>query len=155
MPVLLSDLLDEKQVALHLGARTEENALHEIISLLHANGQIVDPEKFLTAVMTRERANSTVAEHGVAFPHARTDLVQQIVLGIGCSKAGIPFGKAGAIVRLLFVIAVPQQLIQDYLVCVGTIARLVNDDVIRAALLEAETAEQFVGQLRRGSLLLE
>ena len=86
MAVVLADLLDEKQIALNLRAHTQEEALREIVVLLHANEQISDPEKFLAALMTREAASSTVAEHGVAFPHARTDLVKKIVLGIGSAK---------------------------------------------------------------------
>jgi mannitol/fructose-specific phosphotransferase system IIA component (Ntr-type) len=155
MAVRLSDLLDEKQIALELAARTKEDALREIIALLHANRQLADPERFLAAVMTRERASSTAAEYGVAFPHARTDLVKQIILGIGRSSEGLRFGKSGELVHLIFVIGVPQQMIQDYLVCVGTLARLVKDDVIRATLLQAKTPEEFLEQLRSASLLLE
>jgi mannitol/fructose-specific phosphotransferase system IIA component (Ntr-type) len=155
MAVLLSDLLEEKQIALELAARTKEDALHEIIELLHANGRVADPEKFLAAVMTRERASSTVAEHGVAFPHARTDLVQEITLGIGRSSGGAAFRKSGELVHLIFVIGVPQKMIQDYLVCVGTLARLVKDDAIRAVLLVAKTPKEFLEQLRSASLLVE
>ena len=46
-------------------------------------------------------------------------------------------------------------MIQDYLVCVGTLARLAKDDSIRAALLEAKTKAEFIEQLRSASLLLE
>jgi hypothetical protein len=38
-------------------------------------------------------------------------------------------------------------LINDYLICVGTLARLVKDDVARATLLHAKTPRQFLGAL--------
>jgi mannitol/fructose-specific phosphotransferase system IIA component (Ntr-type) len=155
MAVLLSDLLEEKQIALELAARTKEDALREIIALLHANGRIADSEKFFAAVMTRERASSTVAEHGVAFPHARTDLVREITLGIGRSSDGVAFAKSDELVHLIFVIGVPQQMIQDYLVCVGTLARVVKDEAIRAVLRDAKTPKEFLEQLRSASLLVE
>ena len=155
MAVVLADLLDEKQIALDLRSRSLNGALREIVDLLEANGRITDAEKFRAAVLERERTSSTVAEHGIAFPHARTDLVQKIVLGIGRSKNGVRFPMAKDLVHLIFVIGVPQQMIQDYLVCVGALARLTRDASIRAALLEAKTAEEFVEQLRSASLLLE
>jgi PTS system fructose-specific IIC component len=155
MAVVLADFLDEKQIALNLRAHTQEEALREIVDLLQANGRIADSEKFRAAVLERERTSSTVAEHGIAFPHARTDLVLEIVLGIGRSRNGVRFPMAQSLVHLIFVIGVPQQMIQDYLVCVGALARLTRDSSVRAALLEAKTAEEFVEQLRSASLLLE
>jgi len=146
MAIALADLLDEKNVALQLRARKQANALREIIQLLAANGKIDHPEKFLGTVLAREQASPSAVERSVAFPHARTDLVDRIVLGIGRSRAGIPFGK-GQRARLIFVIGVPQRLINDYLICVGTLARLLKDDVIRAALLHAKTPRQLLDAL--------
>ncbi len=147
MAIALPDLLNEKQVILRLRSRKSANALREIAQLLAQNGKIVNAEGFLEQVLAREHAHPSVVEHGVAFPHARTDLVNEIVLGIGRSRAGIPFGTNGARARLIFVIGVPQQLVNDYLICVGTLARLVKDDAIRSTLLRAETPREFLDAL--------
>jgi mannitol/fructose-specific phosphotransferase system IIA component (Ntr-type) len=155
MAVVLSGLLDEKQIALNLRARTQDDALREIVDLLQASGRVVKGEKFLAAIVEREHAGSTVADYGIAFPHARTDLVREIVLGIGRSKSGIRFDNSEELVHLIFVIGVPKQMIQDYLVCIGAIARLTKDDSIRNSLLDAETALEFVERLRSASFLLE
>lgn len=143
MAIALADLLDPKHVDLDLRARTAEKAIRKIVRLLAADEQLNDPAKFLEQVLARERVNPSIAEHGVAFPHARTDLVNKIVLGIGRSRAGVPFGN-GSRARLIFLIGVPQRLVNDYLVCVGALARLLKDDEIRTRLLTAQTAEEFV-----------
>jgi mannitol/fructose-specific phosphotransferase system IIA component (Ntr-type) len=98
-------------------------------------------------VLVREQAHPSVVEYSVAFPHARTDFVDQIVIGIGRSRAGIPFGESGARARLIFVIGVPERLVNDYLICVGTLARLVKDDATRSALLHAQTPREFLDVL--------
>ena len=147
MAVALSELLDDKQVALQLRARKPASALREIVQLLAANGKIDNPKKFLEQVLAREMKNPSTVEHGVVFPHARTDLVNQIVIGIGRSRAGIPFAD-GRRAHLIFVIAVPQQLVNDYVICVGALARIVADEVTRTALLQAETPRQFSGTLK-------
>jgi mannitol/fructose-specific phosphotransferase system IIA component (Ntr-type) len=147
MAISLADLLDEKNVTLQLRSRKAANALREIVQLLTNNGKIDNAEKFLEEVLVREQAHPSVVENGVAFPHARTDLVDQIVIGIGRSRAGIPFGENALRARLIFVIGVPERLVNDYLICLGTLARLVKDDAIRAALLRAQTPREFLDAL--------
>jgi mannitol/fructose-specific phosphotransferase system IIA component (Ntr-type) len=147
MAIALADLLDEKQVILRLRSRKPANALGEIVRVLAENGRIDQPEKFLEQVLAREQAHPSVVEQGVVFPHARTDLVDEIVLGIGRSRAGIPFGANGVRAHLIFLIGVPRQLVNDYLICVGTLARLVKDGAIRSRLLHAETPREFLDAL--------
>src|ERR1700682_4667018 len=105
MAIALADLLDPKNVVLDLRTGTAEKAISKMVARLAATEQIRDPEKFVEQVLARERANPSVVEHGIAFPHARTDLVEKIVLGIGRSRAGIPFAKGGR-ARLIFLIGV-------------------------------------------------
>ena len=147
MAITLTDLLDEKQVILQLRSRKVPNALREIIALLAQNGTIANPKDFFEKVLAREEAHPSVIENGAAFPHARTDLVDKIVIGIGRSHAGIPFGNIGTRARLIFVIGVPERLVNDYLICVGSLVRLVKDDATRLALLNAQTAHEFIGTL--------
>lgn len=144
MAIALTDLLDEKQVILGLRSRKVPNALREIIELMAQNGKIDNPEEFFENVLAREQAHPSVVENGAAFPHVRTDLVDEIVVGIGRSRAGIPFGHNGVRARLIFVIGVPERLVNDYLICVGTLVRLVRDDPIRSALLHAQTPREFI-----------
>lgn len=148
MAIALSDLLVEKQIALQLAAQDWPGALREIVQLVAASGKIREPEKFLEELLARERARPSAVEDSVAFPHLRTDLVDQIVLGIGRNKTGVPFAE-GKPAQLIFVIGVPQRLVNDYLVCVGTLARLLKDEATHAALLRAKTPAAFVDVLRR------
>ena len=150
MAIALPDLLDPKHVDLDLRTRAPEMAIGKIVRLLASNKQIEDAEKFLEQIFARERESPSVVEDGVVFPHARTDLVNKIVLGVGRSRGGIVFANSGR-ARLIFVIGVPQRLVNDYLICVGALARLLKDDIVRNRLLSADTPEQFVETLRAGT----
>ena len=150
MPIALADLLTEQQVILRLSSRKAANAIREIVDVLASDvsgRKIAKSEAFLEQVLACEQRHPSVVENGVAFPHARTDLVDEIVIGVGRSRAGIPFGENQHRAHLIFVIGVPERLVSDYLVCVGTLARLVNDEMIRSRLLSAETAREFVEAL--------
>jgi mannitol/fructose-specific phosphotransferase system IIA component (Ntr-type) len=155
MPIPLADLLHERQVILRLRSRRPANAIREIVDVLASDisGRKIDkPEAFLEQVLAREQMHASAVDSGVAFPHARTDLVDEIVIGIGRSRAGIPFGENQQRARLIFVIGVPERLLSDYLVCVGTLARLVNDETIRSRLLNAGTPHEFIEALTAGTL---
>jgi mannitol/fructose-specific phosphotransferase system IIA component (Ntr-type) len=155
MSALLSEILDPKLVVLELREGTAAEAILEIAELLRDNGHVQDYFKFADAVMEREGRSSTNTGDGVAFPHARTDLVERLTLGIGRSTAGIRFGMSKEPVHLIFLVGVPKKMVTDYLVCVGALARLVKDKTRRDALMAAATAEEFVEQLRAGALLVE
>jgi mannitol/fructose-specific phosphotransferase system IIA component (Ntr-type) len=147
MAIALPDLLDEQQVILRLRSRKPTNAIREIVDVLVDRGKIGNADAFLEQVLTREQAHPSAVENGVAFPHARTDLVDEIVVGVGRSRAGIPFGQNQQRAHLIFIIGVPERLLSDYLICVGMLARLVKDEAIRSALLNVETPREFVSAL--------
>jgi mannitol/fructose-specific phosphotransferase system IIA component (Ntr-type) len=147
MAIALAELIDPEQITLNLRARTQIEAVREIVDLLVTSGKIENAERFLNRALQREKTNSTYAADGVAFPHARTKLVEEIVLGIGRSEAGIPWTGKGEIAHLIFLIAVPERLISDYLVVVGAIARTTKDRPLRTLLLHAETKDDFISTL--------
>ena len=155
MSALLSEILDPKLVVLELREGTSAEGILEIADLLRDQGHVEDYYKFADAVMEREGRSSTNTGEGVAFPHARTDLVDRIALGIGRSAAGIKFGAMKELVHLVFLFGVPKQMVTDYLVCVGAVARVVKNKEKRDALMQAVTAEEFIEQLRAGALLVE
>src|SRR5438105_13173025 len=102
MAIALADILDQRQVALLLRSRRRPSAIREIVRLFEKTGSVARPAGFLAQVLAREEAGSALAENGVALPHARTELVDQITLAIGRSHAGIPWNDQGKRARLIF-----------------------------------------------------
>ena len=147
MAIALAELIDPRQIALNLRAQTQTDAMREIVDLLAVNRKIGNVRQFLGELQVREQTNSTYAADGVAFPHARTKLVEEIMVGIGRSESGIPWTGKGELAQLIFLIAVPERLISDYLVVVGAIARITKDRPLRTLLLHAETVDDFIGTL--------
>jgi PTS system fructose-specific IIA component len=148
MSFLLNELFDPENISLDLRSTTGGEAVWEIIEMMKASGSVAEAALFYDAVMKREKSASTATEGGVAFPHARTNLVSKITLGIGRSRAGVTFTDPLMPVHLIFVIGVPQLMVSDYLICIGALARLLNDEERRFALMRASSQEEFLEHLR-------
>ena len=108
---------------------------------------MVDFGCFCEELLARDELRSTAAGYGVAFPHARTDSVKEIVIAVGRSAQGVRFGEE--LVHFIFAIGTPREKVSDYLVAVGTLARLLRTEKIRAALAKAKTPEEFIRALNR------
>jgi mannitol/fructose-specific phosphotransferase system IIA component (Ntr-type) len=150
MPSSFVDLLQEKQISLDLRESTQSAALRELVDLLASNPSVHDLNGFHEALLLREKVNSTVVGNGIAFPHARTDHVDKIVLAAGRSTQGVRFENSADPVHLIFVIGTPKALISEYLVCVGALARFVKNHETCERLMAAKTAAEFVELLRLG-----
>src|SRR5689334_14656716 len=90
MAVALADILDQRQVALQMTSRRRPNAIRELASLFEKTGSIARAADFLAQVLAREEAGATLAENGVAFPHARTDLVDELHSRSAAAKLAFP-----------------------------------------------------------------
>lgn len=147
MSLPLSDLLVPSAVELDLTAANEEEAILSTAALLKVNPAVKDARALAGLVLEREKLSSTSLGHGVAFPHARTNLVSDIVLAVGRSREGVVFRDSGLRVNFVFVIGTPPDRVPQYLALVGRLARLLRDDAVRADLLAANTPEEFVSPL--------
>jgi mannitol/fructose-specific phosphotransferase system IIA component (Ntr-type) len=147
VPKELADIVFEAQINLDLQTHTQDEALRELVGLLAGNKNVINAEKLCGEVVAREALSPTVMHNGSALPHARTDTVLDIVLAVGRSASGVLFANQTP-VHLIFVIGTPKNAVADYLVCVGTLARLLRNTESMEHLMKAGTAPGFAQILR-------
>jgi mannitol/fructose-specific phosphotransferase system IIA component (Ntr-type) len=147
MPSIAAQLLQPDRISLDIAATDKNQAIIEVAGIIHNSTDMVDFPCFCQELLARDELRSTAAGYGVAFPHARTDAVREIVIAAGRSTAGIRFGDET--VFFIFVIGTPREKASEYLVAVGTLARLMRTEKIRAALGKAKTPEEFIRVLNR------
>jgi mannitol/fructose-specific phosphotransferase system IIA component (Ntr-type) len=140
-----AQLLKTSHILLDIAATDKNEAILEVAGIVRKDPDMLDYDTFCTELLARDELRSTAAGYGVAFPHARTDAVNEIVIAAGRSVAGVPFGEET--VYFIFVIGTPREKVSDYLVAVGTLARRLRTEKTRAALMKAATAEEFVQAL--------
>jgi len=142
-----AQFLQPSRIVLDIAATDKNEAILEVAGIVRSDPDLLDFGCFCQELLARDELRSTAAGYGVAFPHARTDAVRDIVIAAGRSAEGVRFGEE--MVHFIFVIGTPREKVSDYLVAVGTLARLLRTEKIRAALTKAKTPEEFIRALQR------
>lgn len=103
---------------------------------------VADGSRFSAAVMERERMAATWLGHGVAMPHARTNLARSLTFAIGRSEAGVPWPDSIQSARIIVLVAIPPAAIAGYLALVRRIMGVVAHPERRTRLFAAESDEK-------------
>ncbi|MDH2456438.1 fructose-specific PTS transporter subunit EIIC [Corynebacterium bovis] len=139
-------LLTEGGVVLYDGDDPAPGTRDELIRALAGRaaqvGRVTDVEDVVRAAVAREETSSTAAGHGVAIPHARTAGVAQPVVTVARVPAGAVEWDTpdGAPVRLVFLIAVPDDAGSAHLRILASLARALMREPFRRRLLDAPDA---------------
>jgi len=121
---MLEKLLSEERVKIGMSAKNKEEALKELVELLNL------PENsknlVLEALKKREVIGSTGIGRGIAIPHTRSTVVNEVYLAIGISKEGVDFQALdNQPVHLFFLlVAPPNDPGTMYLIVLGKIAQI-------------------------------
>jgi mannitol/fructose-specific phosphotransferase system IIA component (Ntr-type) len=139
----LGDILHDEQIITDLQASTRWEAIDELIALLVVRGKI-KPEhrdQIAAAVKKRESTMSTGIGYGIGIPHGSTDLIYEVVGAMGRSQKGVQFEAVDKEpVKLVMLFLVPQGHFQTHLKTLAGIAKLLNHEEFRRALLTAPDA---------------
>jgi len=147
---IIAPLLRADAVTTHLGSRTKDSTLRELVSLASRTGLVVDEKELLEAVLHREELCSTAMECGIAIPHPRRPLPEAIsgpILVVAKTPQGIAFGAPdGRMTTLLFLTA--SQDDRHHLHVLARLCRMLHEERFVARMEEAETPAEMIELLR-------
>ena len=142
----ISDYLKEDMICLNLKVTGKEEAIRELGNFIRKAKEITNYEMFLKDVLEREKLTTTGIGDGVAIPHARTDAVTGFVIAFGKSEKGVEFDSLdGKRARLLFLMGTPKTAgLDEYLVLLAHLTRLLKQQSFREALLKAQSPAEII-----------
>jgi mannitol/fructose-specific phosphotransferase system IIA component (Ntr-type) len=110
-----------------------ENLVDVLIKAQEVDSQ--DKNELLEALYERERKMTTGIEHGVAIPHAASDVVKRLTAAFGICKSGLDFQAIdGQPTYLIVLLVYPQRALHEHIRTLASIANLLNDEAIRTKL---------------------
>jgi mannitol/fructose-specific phosphotransferase system IIA component (Ntr-type) len=138
-------------LVLDLVANSREAAICGLHALLAKSPAVKDAPQLLHGLLERAMLAPVCIAPDVALPHARTDAVERVVIGVARLAApGVGFDADHPQVRLIFMVGTPKQQVEEYLLAVAAITRLLKMEGVRAGLLAARTEAEFSALLARG-----
>lgn len=141
----LTDILTEKRIKMPLVATTKEGAIQELVNLLADNGDLYDRDKALAAVMEREHTRTTGIGNGLAIPHGKANVTNELVMAIGRPATPVNFDSIDQKpVSLVLLLISPMDQTGPHIQALAHISRLMSIDSFRNKLLGASCgAEMF------------
>jgi fructose-specific phosphotransferase system IIA component len=140
----LSAFTDRRFVSLDVTSGTKEEVIRRMTDLLSRSRKVADADIFLSDVLAREELVSTGVGYGVAFPHAKSKAVRDVVFAFGRTTTDVDFGALdGNPVRLVFLIGAPKEEEPSrlYLNLIAHMSFLMKDEGNRELLLSTDSVD--------------
>ena len=141
----VKEMFSEDRVKFDLKARTKNEVIDELISILVDTGKVVDKDEFKKAVLKREEEFSTGIGMGIAIPHGKSKAVKEASIVFGLSKEGIDYKSMDdKPAHLFFLIAVPEESSDVHLRALSEISRKLMHTETREQIYNAKSFQEFI-----------
>lgn len=138
----VKDLLRIEHIVVPLAAADKTEAITGLVDLLSANGQLIDRDAVLEAVLTREATRSTGIGKGLAVPHGKSSGCNQLTMAVGKPATPLEFGSIdGKPCDFIILLVSPVDKTGPHIQTLASISRLWLTDGFRQAIGEADSAE--------------
>jgi mannitol/fructose-specific phosphotransferase system IIA component (Ntr-type) len=137
--VKLTMLLTEKSISMDMKGTDSSSVIRELGTLLAGLNKVKRSEDLVNALLDREQLSTTAIGHGVALPHAKTEVIEKLACCLGISPKGVDF-KSNEPVNLIFAIVSPVSATDEHVQLLAAISRLCTDKKFLKELTAAPTA---------------
>ncbi|MDD5426465.1 MAG: PTS sugar transporter subunit IIA [candidate division Zixibacteria bacterium] len=141
----LANLLMDRRINLDLQARTKDEAVNELLDMIKEEGVVLDYDAVLSSIREREEVEDTSYGHGFAFPHARTDAVNEMYILVGVSKKGLEGKTIDNIpVHIVCLLLTPSTIAKLYLQTLSGLATFGRMENMLEKILKIENKRDFI-----------
>lgn len=146
----LDSLISTDLILLDQEFENKIDAIETVLDLIDSNDKVKDREEALEALKQREKEATTGVGKGIGIPHAKTEAVEDPVVGFAQAKEGVDFGAAdGKDAELIFMLLFPEGSEDEYMDMLSSISRSLMHEEVREALLEADEKSQVMDILEQ------
>jgi len=139
----IQGILNQDSIIMEMKSETKEQVIKELINVLDKNKKIKNKKVAYNAVMEREVTMSTGMEKGLAFPHAKTNAVKEMVMAIGLKHKGINFKSIdGKPSKIFILILSPKAVSGPHIQLLAGLASILKEKQARSQLLSCKNKKE-------------
>lgn len=139
------DVLDKNLIKVPLKHTDKQGVISELVEVVAtAKGYSAQQaDEILKAVLARESLGSTGIGNGIAIPHAKSDVMDKLVMVVGISRFPIDFDSLDdQKSRIFFLVLAPTNQASAHVELLAGIARSCTSQVFRRMLEQARDSEE-------------
>ena len=156
VPMALSKRLTPQRIILRLKSRTKEEAIRELVQAAIAPHRVNEYDEIVNSILEREQIESTGIGEGIAIPHARTEMVEDICICLGTSPRGIDYNAIdGKPVHILLLLAASESAHDAYVNTLSSIASLFNDSAFRQNIIRCSDPLRVINLIKEREKMLQ
>lgn len=148
----LSQFFSPEAIELNLESTTKDEVLKELTSLLKLDEK--SQATLLKLLKRRENLGSTGIGRGIAIPHCRSLVVNELRVAFGRKQEGIEFKAIDdrPVHYFFLIVAPPLEVSNQYLPVLGKIAQFAKEPDVPERLSKLSTPEDFLQLLEEKNL---
>jgi PTS system nitrogen regulatory IIA component len=134
--------LDPACIRVELNSTGRDEAIRELVGLVHAKHRLRNVDDIVSVVMEREQKMSTSLENGIAVPHGKSASIDKLMVAVGLKQKGIDFKSAdGQSSKIIILILSSTAQTGPHVRCLAEIGRLLQSETNRKKILTAKDAD--------------
>jgi len=152
----LANMLKEKYIIENLVSAAKESAIDELLSYLKADYPLVNIKTIKEMIVEREEIENTSYGHGFAFPHARTDEIDDMHILVGISKKGLADKtRDGIPLHAIVVLLTPSYISRLYLQTLSAFATFARTEGNLQKLIAARNKTEVIDVIWQSGVKVE
>ncbi len=144
------DILDPRRVVLDIHGTNKREIIEQLSRTVIDTHPEIDLESLVDALVAREEASTTAIADGIAIPHGKVTLGEEVIAAFGRSKQGLNFESIdGSPTHLFFLLVSPNDHPSLHLRWLAHLAVLLKNPDLRTSLREADTIVEIFETLKK------
>lgn len=138
----MSEVISKERIQLIEELSSKEEAIHLMADMFQKDQTIQDSYRFMKDIYQREQEFCTYVGHETAIPHAISNMVNHAGIAFIRTNKALNYGEPGEDVRLLFMLAIPEDSNTEHLRMLSMLAARLMHKEFREHLFQAQTVDE-------------